>query len=67
MFVLLLKYIPMATNENIATERTTEGAKPAIIPKDDKDKRMIINLINAPRLVLGNGFKRKVTKSKIYK
>ena len=63
--VLLLKYMPMATNENIATERTTEGANPAINPKSDNDSRMITNLMKEPRLVLGKGLRRKVTKSSI--
>jgi hypothetical protein len=52
----------MATNENIVTDRSTDGAKPASNPKEESEARMIINLINEPRRVLGKGFRRKVTK-----
>ena len=45
------------------TERTTDGAKPAIIAKEDNERSIIINLSNEPRLVLGTGFNIKVTKS----
>ena len=55
----------MATNENIVTERTTEGAKPAMIPKMNKETRMISNFRNEPLLVLGIGFRMNVTKTKI--
>ena len=55
----------MATNENIVTERTTEGAKPAIIPKANREARMIANFKNEPFLVLGMGLRMNVTKIKI--
>jgi hypothetical protein len=50
--------IPIATNENIVTDRTTEGAKPARIPKENKQHRIISNLIKEPRFVLGMGFNK---------
>jgi hypothetical protein len=56
--------ISIATNENIVTDRTTEGAKPARIPKENKQHRIISNLIKEPRFVLGMGFNIKVAKLK---
>ena len=55
----------MATNENMVAERTTEGANPAMIPKLNKEARMMSSFINEPRLVLGIGFRIKVTKIKM--
>jgi hypothetical protein len=46
-----------ATNENIVTDRT-KGAKPARIPKENKQHRIISNLIKEPRFVLGMGFNK---------
>jgi hypothetical protein len=37
----------MDTNENIVTDRNTEGDKPANIPKKDNESRMISNLMSA--------------------
>jgi hypothetical protein len=55
----------MATNENIVTDRTTEGAKPATIPKSHKANTIIINFKRDPFLLLGTGFIIKVTNNKI--
>jgi hypothetical protein len=37
-----------ATNENMVTERTTEGARPAIRAKEAKDNRIRINFRREP-------------------
>ena len=57
--------MPIATNENIVTERTTDGASPAKIPNKDNETRITINFINEPFLVLGIGFSTKVMKINI--
>ena len=58
MFIVRLKCIPTATNENIVTERTTDGAKPAKIPKSQREIMITITLIVALNRVFGKGFKR---------
>ena len=57
--------MPMATNENIVTDRITDGANPAINPKEISENRITMSLNIEPRFVLGNGLSRKVTKSNI--
>ena len=63
--MLLLKNIPIATNENIVTERTTDGAKPAKIPNAHNEIKTITNFMIEPFLVFGSGFSKKVIKSKM--
>jgi hypothetical protein len=54
----------MATNENIVTDRTTEGAKPARIPNNQSEHNMTINCNKEPLLLFGTGLSIKVTNSK---
>ena len=55
----------MATNENMVTERITDGANPAKIPNSQSEHKMAINFNNEPFLLLGTGFSIKVTNNKI--
>ncbi len=55
----------MATNENIVTERTTDGAMPAIRANENSEATIKVNFRNEPFLVLGIGLSKKVIKSKI--
>ena len=45
----------MATNENIVTDRTTEGAKPANIPNNQSEHNMTINCNKEPFLLISAG------------
>ena len=55
----------MATNENMVTERTTDGDKPAKIAKVKSYAIMTISFDISPFLELGIGFNKKVIKSMI--
>ena len=57
--------LPMAKNENIVTERTTEGDNPAKIANAQSDRRIMANLEKCPFLELGIGFKSKFINPKI--
>ena len=63
--MLRRKNIPTATKENMVTERTTDGAKPATIPKDHNASNTIKSLNNEALGVLENGFNKKVMNNKI--
>jgi hypothetical protein len=52
--------MPMATNENIVTERTIDGDKPAKMAKDQSERTMIPNFSKEPFLELQMGFNKKV-------
>ena len=52
----------MATNENIVTDRSTDGAKPAKTPKNDKVTIINSNFSNRLAFVLAKGDKIKVIK-----
>ena len=65
MLTLLRKWYPIATNENIVTERTTDGARPAINANENKETRMRVSFINEPFRVLGIGLSKKVINNKI--
>ena len=65
MLVLLFKYIPTATKENIVTERTTEGESPAKIANPHRLIMIVNNRMILPNLFFGSGFNKKVINSKI--
>ena len=58
MLTVLRKFIPIVKNENIVTERTTEGESPAKSANDQSPKMIIINLMKLPDLEFGIGFSR---------
>lgn len=56
----------MATNENIVTDRTTDGANPAKIPNIHSDAITIISFMIEPFLLFGIGFNKKVINNKMH-
>ena len=50
--------IPIATNENIVTDRTTDGENPATKAKHHRTKIIVTTLKMRKRFVLGRKFKR---------
>ena len=63
--MLLFKCNPTATNENIVTERITEGESPANIANPQRQMIIVNKRIVFPNLFLGKGFNKNVMKSKI--
>lgn len=63
--MLLFKYIPIATNENIVTERTTDGESPAKIANPQRLIIIVNNRVVLPILFFGSGFNRKVINNKM--
>ena len=58
--------MPIAINENIVTDRTTDGESPANKAKIHNVKMMILNLNSDPCLFFGKGFNKNVTNSNKY-
>jgi hypothetical protein len=49
----------------MVTDRTTDGARPAIMANDNSEIRMRVSFISEPLRVLGIGLSKKANKSKI--